>query len=510
MNILDSHKKINWKSNGVAFYGKNIIMNANSKLITRVSNFDSVKIKIIGKKISGNGFLRLCIKNAQKEILFSKDIKFTKNSWSEQSFECNSQIKNGIFEISRDRKSFGRVEIGRLVLDDGRADNSLIKNKKIKTNNVDYFDFYLKSLKEISIKKKIAVVIPYGIYGGGEVYLKNIFSKTKDVFNVDFLYLSKNTLEYEISNTNIKHKHVGNLNRMSATLSNNRYDTIIFYNSAKVYNIISNLKRDNKINSNIVEIYHSDFIWQDAVAKMRERENIDFIFRVSKNLATDISGVLDENKIFMPVGIDTKLFIRKDNVDLRKELKIDSKKTIFGMVARLSPEKNIEYALTLVKGLSDIQLVVVGSGPLAARLQTFAKENKINNVSFLGYRKNIQDFYNIFDAFLLTSKMEGTPISILEAMSCSLPIYSTGVGQIKNDFGHLDNFYILNKSIEHDKKLLTKQINMPNYCQNLRDYIINNYNINAISNKFFANILNSSLNFMEKTEDVIIISGEYI
>ena len=136
--------------------------------------------------------------------------------------------------------------------------------------------------------------------------------------------------------------------------------------------------------------------------------------------------------------------------------------------------------------------------------------NDINNVSFLGYKKNVNDFYNIFDAFLLTSKMEGTPISILEAMSCCLPIYSTDVGQIANNFAHLDDFNILSGSLEEDRELIENQTNLSNYSQNLREYVVANHNVEKISNKFFEKIISSSLSFWEKTEAADLIVGEYV
>jgi glycosyltransferase involved in cell wall biosynthesis len=160
--------------------------------------------------------------------------------------------------------------------------------------------------------------------------------------------------------------------------------------------------------------------------------------------------------------------------------------------------------------MPNIQLLIIGSGPLGVNLQKFANENNIDNVLFLGYKENVKDFYNIFDSFLLTSKIEGTPISILEAMSCGLPIYSTGVGQIENNFGHLDNFNILSGTLDADRELIKKQIGLSNYYQNLREYIIKNHDINNVSNKFFSNILNNSLSFKERDETSRIILGEYI
>ena len=507
MRILDSYRNIKWRSSGVAFLDKGMVMSAKSRLSVDTSVFNGVSVKIIGKKISGNGLLNLYFKKKNGEILYCKDIKFTKSSWSEYSFKFNEKVVDGIFEISRSNKSFGRVEIGSVIIEDNRPIIIPEKDEESYLENTGYLNFYLKN---IALNKKIVVIIPYGIYGGAEVYIKSIFSRVKNILNIEFLYLSENRLSFEMPNLNIKHRNVRTLERLSAVLINHKYDTIIFYNSKKVYNLISKIKQEKKINSKIIEIYHSDFIWKDAVARSRERSGVDYIFKISQDLASDISGVPDCDKMLMPVGIDTSIFIRKEDINLRGELGIPKGKTLFGLVARLSPEKNVEYALKLVKDMDDIHLAIIGSGPLSSNLKNFAEENNINNVSFLGYKKNVNDFYNIFDAFLLTSKMEGTPISILEAMSYCLPIYSTGVGQIANNFAHLDNFNILSGILETDREIIGSQINMPNYYQNLREYVIANHNIEKISNKFFEKVLNSSLSFREKSDTAEIIIGEYI
>ena len=180
------------------------------------------------------------------------------------------------------------------------------------------------------------------------------------------------------------------------------------------------------------------------------------------------------------------------------------------MVSRLSPEKNIKYALDLVKDLEKISLVVIGSGPREALLKQYVKEKNIDNVLFLGYKDNVYDFYNIFDAFLLTSKMEGTPISILEAMSCGLPIYSTDVGEIRDNFAHLEGFSLLTGDTEADRDIISAQADLPNYIQCLRDHVVSNHNIKIISNKFFDNIVSNFQTFKESDEEAVTLFGEYI
>jgi glycosyltransferase involved in cell wall biosynthesis len=506
MKLLDSHSMPECSHSGISFVDKKILMSEKSKLSIEGLSFENIKVKIIGKKITGNGALKVTLKSKLGKIFFQKEIKFSKKSWSEISFECKGSFDNCILEIERGRSAIGRVEVARIIANDDKKNTikKVVKKNKPLDGSGE-LELYLQSMK---VGKKIAIVVPYGIYGGGEVYLKNIFSRAKNLFKVDILYLSKNKLEFEFLNPNIKHKRK-TLSNLPATLISHRYDAIIFYNSKKVYDVISNLKMEGKISSKVIEIYHSNFLWSDAIAKYPERVGVDKIFKVSDGLAQNITGVDDDSKILMPVGIDADLFIRKENTDIRNKLGI-RKKTVFGMMSRLSPEKNIKYALDLVKDLDDIVLVIVGSGPSEGKLKAFVEVNNIDNVLFLGYKQNSHEFYNIFDAFLLTSKMEGTPISILEAMSCCLPIYSTDVGEINSNFGKLDNFNILTGSLERDRDILLSQVGKSNYYQNLREYILENHNIESISNKFFDKIINNFQKFDERDFESTLLIGEYI
>jgi glycosyltransferase involved in cell wall biosynthesis len=238
------------------------------------------------------------------------------------------------------------------------------------------------------------------------------------------------------------------------------------------------------------------------MASIRTRQGVDKILRISSGLANDIGDV---DKVTIPVGVDIDRFVRREAMGRKP-----SSETVFGIVARLSPEKNIGYAIKLISKIPEARLVIVGEGPNRESLNRIIETNNVKNVTFVGYQNETEDYYNTFDAFLLTSKMEGTPISILEAMSCGLPIYTTGVGQIFNEFSHLENFHILNGDIEGDVEILRSQIDAPNYYQNLREFILENHDLKKVSSKFYESIADNLPVFEDIKKDATVLLGEYV
>ena len=95
-------------------------------------------------------------------------------------------------------------------------------------------------------------------------------------------------------------------------------------------------------------------------------------------------------------------------------------------------------------------------------------------------------------------------------MSCGLPIYTTGVGQISNEFSHLENFHILNGNIEDDVEILRSQIDAPNYYQNLREFILENHDLKKVSSKFYESIADNLPVFEDIKKDATVLLGEYI
>ena len=68
------------------------------------------------------------------------------------------------------------------------------------------------------------------------------------------------------------------------------------------------------------------------------------------------------------------------------------------------------------------KLVIVGDGPLASELRELARDLNISsNVDWCGYVSDPFPLLRASKFFVLTSRFEGTPNALLEAMACGLP-----------------------------------------------------------------------------------------
>ena len=135
-----------------------------------------------------------------------------------------------------------------------------------------------------------------------------------------------------------------------------------------------------------------------------------------------------------PNGIDTKSFdLDLDAEEIKRELGIPENVTVLGIVARLSWEKEHKTLFDAVAQLksngTNVALVVIGDGPLKEELHGYVSDVGIADaVFFLGERYDVPRLLQVFDVFVLSSRMEGMSLTLLEAMAAGLPIVATDVG----------------------------------------------------------------------------------
>ena len=85
---------------------------------------------------------------------------------------------------------------------------------------------------------------------------------------------------------------------------------------------------------------------------------------------------------------------------------------------------------TRARGI-DAVLCMVGDGPDRERLEQHAHDLGIaRSTFFVGYQEDIAGYYRLFDAFLLPSLNEGTPVSAIEALASATPVVATRVGGV--------------------------------------------------------------------------------
>jgi glycosyltransferase involved in cell wall biosynthesis len=135
----------------------------------------------------------------------------------------------------------------------------------------------------------------------------------------------------------------------------------------------------------------------------------------------------------VPNGVDTKVFC--PSIDIARDRVIGQKVPgpVVGCVARFDPIKNHELlleAFALVRRAHhEAVLVLVGDGDSRKSLEHRAQQPDLRgSVVFAGERRDTPDLYRCFDVVALTSKAEGTSMSILEAMATGCCVVATDVG----------------------------------------------------------------------------------
>jgi len=138
---------------------------------------------------------------------------------------------------------------------------------------------------------------------------------------------------------------------------------------------------------------------------------------------------------FVPgVGIDEKKFDFKMSIKEKEELRnsLGLKKNDFVMiyVAEISKRKNQEWLINTLKPLldenTDMHLLLAGRDNLDGLCQELTKElNLINQIHFLGFRSDIPKLLKMSNLLLSSSRQEGLPVNIIEAMACGLSIVMT-------------------------------------------------------------------------------------
>ena len=117
----------------------------------------------------------------------------------------------------------------------------------------------------------------------------------------------------------------------------------------------------------------------------------------------------------------------------RAELKLPPNGFVVGWVGRLSHEKGPDVLLKALLQLHDLPLVVsvVGNGLLRVALQSQAERLGLNGrLRWHGVVADAGSLLPAFDVCVLSSRTEGTPIVLLEAMAAGVPVVATRVGGV--------------------------------------------------------------------------------
>ncbi len=194
-------------------------------------------------------------------------------------------------------------------------------------------------------------------------------------------------------------------------------------------------------------------------------------------------------------GIDVRKF--QPRIDGRSEtrakLGLSESDTAVIHVARLDPLKDhisAVRAFGLLKSNPEIRLLIVGEGQEKANI-----ENEIRNlgvekqVEMLGLRSDIPELLNASDVCLLTSRSEGIPLTLAEAMATELPVVATNVGGVSEivldgETGLLCDARDVESLASHISHLCSSAAQRTDFGKAGRNRIISHFNADSMHSQY--------------------------
>ena len=142
--------------------------------------------------------------------------------------------------------------------------------------------------------------------------------------------------------------------------------------------------------------------------------------------------------VVIPLGFDLSSFLeqRERSGVLRSQLGL-AEEFVVGVLGRLAPIKDHATLLEAMVDVPEGHLVVLGDGDLRSELEQRARDLGIaERVHFLGWRTDVAAVLGDVDAVALTSRNEGSPVSLIEALATGRPAVATDVGGVRSVVKH--------------------------------------------------------------------------
>lgn len=187
---------------------------------------------------------------------------------------------------------------------------------------------------------------------------------------------------------------------------------------------------------NVWDRYRRPTAWGNALTWGRNRRVIAVSEGVASSIRPPPFGPVPPVEVVVQ-GIDVAAASTGPvaRAEARRLLDLGPDEPVVGTVGNLTPKKDQAMLLAAFAAVlaahPSARLVLVGGGPLDQELRTHAARLGISDhVHFTGVRPDVLRLLPAFDVFALTSRFEGLPIALLEALASGLPCVATTAGGI--------------------------------------------------------------------------------
>ena len=230
-----------------------------------------------------------------------------------------------------------------------------------------------------------------------------------------------------------------------------KIQTIFICGASFIYQHLSALKKMFP-SLRIIDQLFNDSARGHVQNNRRYADSIDLTLVVSEKIRKSILGTHggDPGKILTIYhGTDMNVFnpAAIQETEAREQLKLPGGKRIVLWVGRCSVEKNPALFLDVadsLRGEEECRFVLAGDGPLLEEIKASASRRGLHNMVFPGMVRgeDMPFFYRCASVLVVTSEVEGVPLTIYEALSMGVPVVSTAIGGISDVVREGENGYL--------------------------------------------------------------------
>jgi glycosyltransferase involved in cell wall biosynthesis len=168
----------------------------------------------------------------------------------------------------------------------------------------------------------------------------------------------------------------------------------------------------------------------------------DAVIAVSRHLSEELRGTwVRPNRLHVVQNGWRDGVALADRDAARRHLGMPPDGFVIGWVGRLIPIKGADVFLQAMCDLDAVRasVSIVGDGSERTRLEEFVRDHGLSDrVRFHGSVPDAARYLRAFDALVLSSRSEGIPVTLLEAMAAGVPVVTTSVGGIPEVVGEAE------------------------------------------------------------------------
>lgn len=189
----------------------------------------------------------------------------------------------------------------------------------------------------------------------------------------------------------------------------------------------------------------------------------------------------------VPNFVDTDIF--KPLAEIQKKLRS------VVSVGRLHPVKQFDLLIKACAEIPECTLTIIGEGPERQNLEHLANESGVDlNLPGNVPNEELPGLLQKHQIYVSTSKWEGHPKALIEAMACGLPCLAVRTAGIENLINHGVNGWLVDNTRQDVKNGLNLLLNNGSICENIsgkaKQFIIANYSFEDVMKKEFDIIQN--------------------